>query len=110
MLANGGNGQRAACVGGAGGGGSGGVVFLYAPSVSVASGGTVSAIGGSGGTGATVYSNTPGGAGGLGRIRISAVASTCTLNGAFNPALSSACVLTPGAGVAGRAYIAAFPD
>ena len=96
-----------ACAGGAGGGGSGGVVFLYAPSVTVASGAAVSAIGGTGGPGATIYSNTPGGAGGLGRIRISALSASCSLGGAFNPPLLSACSLTPGAGSAGSARAAA---
>jgi hypothetical protein len=86
------------------------VVFVYAPNVSVASGATVSAVGGAGGTGATIYSNTPGGAGGLGRVRISALTTACSLNGAFNPPLVSACALTAGAGTAGRAYIAAFPN
>jgi hypothetical protein len=50
------------------------------------------------------------GAGGLGRIRITSAAATCRLNGAFNPALASGCTTTPGAGTAGRAYIASFPD
>ncbi|MEZ4394360.1 MAG: hypothetical protein R3A48_25080 [Polyangiales bacterium] len=86
------------------------MLFVYAPSVSVASGATLSAVGGAGGTGATIYSNTPGGAGGLGRIRISAATTSCALNGAFNPPLVSACSLTAGAGTAGRAYIASFPN
>ena len=97
-------------MGGAGGGGSGGVVFLYAPTVDVASGATVSAIGGTGGTGATVYSNTPGGNGGLGRIRVTSLAATCRLNGAFNPPLVSGCAVTAGAGTAGRVYVDNFPN
>jgi hypothetical protein len=70
----------------------------------------VSAVGGTGGVGATIYSNTPGGAGGLGRVRITSQAATCRLNGAFNPPLVSGCAVTAGAGTAGRAYIANFPD
>ncbi|MDB4928928.1 MAG: hypothetical protein JWM10_1412, partial [Myxococcaceae bacterium] len=73
-------------------------------------GATVSAAGGTGGPGGTIYSNTPGGNGGPGRIRVTAGTSTCTLAGTFSPALVSGCAPTPAPGTAGRAYVGAYPD
>ncbi len=57
-----------------------------------------------------LLSPPPGGAGGVGRMRISALSTSCRLNGAFSPTLVSACTVTSGAGTPGRAYVAAFPD
>jgi len=83
-------------------------VFLYAPTVSVATGATVSALGGAGGA-----ANSPGsgvgGAGGPGRVRIAATAGQCTLSGTFNPPLVSGCAVTAGAGTQNRAYVSEFP-
>lgn len=95
--------------GAAGGGGSGGVIVLASPVVNVASGATVSAAGGAGGFGSLFASGGAGGAGGLGRVRISATPGTCTLNGAFTPALRSGCSATPG-GARGFAFVAAYPN
>jgi hypothetical protein len=76
------------------------VIYLAAPQLTV--GGTVSAAGGIAGGPAGV-----GGAGGLGRIRISAVTANCALTGTFTPPLASACNVTSAAGVV---YITAFPS
>ena len=81
-------------------------MFLYAPSVSVATGAAVSAAGGASGLRGAGGS---GGAGGLGRIRVSATAGTCTLGGTFAPALVSGCTVTPAPGADGRTYVSAFP-
>jgi hypothetical protein len=85
------------------------VVFLYAPTVAVASGAAVSAVGGAGGVSNSGSSGT-GGVGGPGRIRISAAALTCTLSGTFTPALAAGCAVTPPPGTDGRVYISRFPD
>ena len=109
LRANGAVGGNGSASGGGGGGGSGGVVYLWAPTVTVSSGAVVSAVGGGGGsgTGSGEYGG-PGGAGGLGRIRISATQSSCTLNApSFNPPLFSAC--SP-ANMAGNTYVAAWPN
>ncbi|MFO0602974.1 MAG: hypothetical protein U0324_07355 [Polyangiales bacterium] len=83
--------------GGSGGGGSGGVLFLYAPRMSVA--GRVTAAGGAGGN----FFYPPrsvrsiGGEGGLGRIRVSvdtATAGACALGGTFNPPLAAGCTVS----------------
>nr|MBK7063554.1 hypothetical protein [Deltaproteobacteria bacterium] len=108
LLANGGPGFRSACGGGASGGGSGGVVFLYAPMVTVTAGAAVSAVGGAGGVRGASNGGL-GGSGGLGRIRLSATPGMCTLAGTFTPPLASACTVTPGPGTDGRVYVSAFP-
>ncbi len=104
-----GAGFRSACGGGASGGGSGGVVFLYAPTVTVTAGATVSAVGGAGGARGSSNGGL-GGNGGLGRIRLSATPGMCTLGGTFTPALVSGCTVTPAPGTDGRVYVSAFPN
>jgi hypothetical protein len=93
--------------GAAGGGGSGGVIYLSSPSLTVSSGATISAAGGAGGAGSEFASGGGGGAGGLGRIRVSATASSCSLGGSFNPRLSAACAP---ASARGFAYVATYPN
>jgi cysteine-rich repeat protein len=89
-----------------GGGGSGGVIYLAAPTLTVASGAVVSAVGGIGGV-SPGSACGGGGAGGLGRVRISARLTTCSLSGNFTPPLSSGCSLS----VADEhVYIGAFPN
>jgi hypothetical protein len=90
---------------GGGGGGSGGVIYLAAPVLDVQAGAQVRAVGGQGGS-STPAACGSGGAGGLGRIRISAHESTCTLAGTFEPALASGCAPSD---VAERTYVATFP-
>jgi hypothetical protein len=118
LLANGGpggdagigNGSNAGCdpqPGAAGGGGSGGVIYLAAPTISVANGAVISAKGGPGGLGSEFATGGAGGAGGLGRIRLSATPSTCTLSGSFNPPLAGGC--TP-VSKAGAAYVGVYPN
>jgi hypothetical protein len=118
VLANGGpggdsnigNGSNAGCdpqPGAAGGGGSGGVVYLSAPSITVASGATVSAAGGTGGAQSEFATGGGGGNGGLGRVRLSVTPSTCSLAGSFTPPLSAGC---NAANQAGAAYVAAYPN
>ncbi len=95
--------------GAAGGGGSGGVIYLQAPIVMVAGGATVSAAGGNGGAESEFATGGGGGGGGLGRIRLSVTAPTCsTLSGSFTPALPSGC--SAGAAQAGTTYIGTYPN
>ncbi|MFO0649188.1 MAG: hypothetical protein U0326_23300 [Polyangiales bacterium] len=96
--------------GGSGGGGSGGVVFLYAPRMSVS--GRVTAAGGAGGD--FFYpprsARSTGGAGGLGRIRISVgntTAGACALGGTFNPPLASGC---NSSATTCTAFVTTFPN
>jgi hypothetical protein len=91
--------------GAAGGGGSGGVIYISSPVVSVT--GTVSAVGGTGGAGSEFATGGGGGAGGLGRIRLSATQSSCTLSGSFSPALRSGCAA---ASSSGFAYVGTYPN
>ncbi|MEZ4409823.1 MAG: hypothetical protein R3A52_25625 [Polyangiales bacterium] len=120
VLANGGDGGdayigtsgMAGCdpqPGAAGGGGSGGVIFLRAPRLVVSSRARVSAAGGRGGAASLYATGGRGGAGGVGRIRVSATPSSCSLLGSFNPPLVSGCTPTASP-TAGRAYVAAFPQ
>jgi hypothetical protein len=95
--------------GAAGGGGSGGVIYLGAPTISVSSSATVSAQGGNGGAKSLYATGGAGGNGGLGRIRISATSSTCTLSGTFAPPLSAGCAATTPA-VSGKVYVGAYPN
>jgi hypothetical protein len=94
--------------GAAGGGGSGGVIYLASPSLGVAGGALVSAIGGPGGAQSELATGGAGGAGGLGRIRLSVTPSTCTVGGTFNPPLASGC--TPAGATPGNAYVGAYPN
>ena len=94
-----------------GGGGSGGVVYLSAPTLLVT--GTVSAAGGAGGSftnnSCGVVATATGGAGGVGRIRVSAsntTAGACMLGGTFNPPLASGCATST---TACQAYVTTFP-
>ncbi len=109
LLANGGRGGNSTVSGGTlaaggGGGGSGGVIVLLAPVVQVS--GTVSAIGGPGGT-STHAPNGAGGRGGIGRIRVGVRPGHCTLNGQWSPQPVSGCTaVTP---VQARAAVVAFP-
>jgi len=84
VSASGGDGGSAVTGAGGGGGGSGGVVYLSAPVVDVR--GTVRASRGEGGDSGGCGCN--GGAGGIGRIRISATPTECTLEGEFDPPLA----------------------
>jgi len=95
--------------GAAGGGGSGGVIYLAAPTLTVATGATVSAAGGAGGGGSEFATGGAGGAGGMGRVRLSVTAPSCaSLQGAFTPALPAGCAA--GAATAGKTYIATYPN
>jgi hypothetical protein len=95
--------------GAAGGGGSGGVIYIQAPSVTVSSGATVSAAGGTGGQSSEFATGGGGGNGGLGRIRLSAGSPSCgTLQGSFTPPLPSGC--SAGPGVAGTTFIGVYPN
>lgn len=78
---------------------------MAAPEVRVLPAARVSASGGAGGP-----SPYPGGAGGLGRIRVSALPELCTLTGTLDPAPVSGCTPTPGAGTSGRIYVGVYPD
>jgi hypothetical protein len=110
LLANGGAGGAAGMTvvcatsagGGGGGGGSGGAIYLSSPTVSVMSGAVVSAVGGAVG----LSCNGSGGAGGLGRIRLSLGTTTCNLTGTFNPQVFNVC--NP-ANQSGRVYVGAYP-
>ena len=51
-----------------------------------------------------------GGAGGLGRVRVSALAEECTLAGRIAPAPEDACNPSPAGGTAGTAYVARYPN
>jgi hypothetical protein len=93
--------------GAAGGGGSGGLIYLSAPSITVASGATVSAVGGVGGAQSEFATGGGGGQGGLGRIRLSANPSSCTLSGSFNPPLASGCSASS---KSGTTYVAVYPN
>lgn len=91
---------------GAGGGGSGGVVALHAPSVTID--GRISATGGAGGTNPC---GGNGGAGGVGRVRLSVEPARCMVGGSATldpPLPGGACM--PSAPVDGRAYVGRWPD
>ena len=90
--------------GSGGGGGSGGAIYLATPVLSVS--GTISAAGGAGGHHGANVSGGDGGAGAIGRVRISASLASCTLGGTVVPALRSACNANT---TAGYPYIAAYP-
>jgi hypothetical protein len=120
LLANGGEGgdayigtnRAAGCdpqPGAAGGGGSGGVVFLRAPTLTVTSSAQVSAVGGLGGASSLYATGGAGGAGGPGRIRLSVDPARCRLDGRFTPSLTGGCSPSVGTGVAGQAFVAAYP-
>lgn len=100
LRANGGlgGGNRAGIQGS--GGGSGGVVFLSAPELVVT--GSIEAKGGEG--------VNSGGAGGLGRIRISVDPLRCTLSGTLTPAPADGCTPSAAGGVRGTAFIATWPE
>jgi hypothetical protein len=100
LLANGGVGGDTGGYGAGGGGGSGGLIYLSAPVLDLR--GVVSAAGGAGGSG-----QHNGGAGGLGRIRISTNPAMCTLEGALTPPLVDGC--NP-ANQSGYTYIATYPN
>lgn len=102
LRANGGNGGTSADGSGGGGGGSGGAIHIWAPTVAVA--GSVTAAPGGGGT--TGGCGTNGGAGGVGRIKVSAATSQCSLTGTFNPTLVSGC--TPSGSVVNRTFVEAL--
>lgn len=94
-----------------GGSGSGGVVFLYAPAMTVS--GRVTAAGGPAinlmRNSCGMVGTLSGGAGGLGRIRISVANTTtgaCALGGTFNPPLASGCTNNT---AACQAYVATYP-
>jgi hypothetical protein len=119
VLANGGAGgdafigigMNAQCTpqpGAAGGGGSGGVIYLSAPSITVTPSATVSAAGGSGGGTSEFATGGGGGNGGMGRIRLSVAPASCTLSGAFTPALQQGCTAKPAA--SGFAYVGVYPN
>ncbi len=121
VLANGGDGgdayigtnRAAGCdpqPGAAGGGGSGGVIFLRAPAVTTGVRARVSAAGGVGGAGSLYATGGGGGDGGVGRIRLSVNAASCTLGGTFVPPLVSGCAATAAPGTQGRAYVASYPN
>lgn len=82
------------------GGGSGGVVFLSAPELVVT--GSIEAKGGE--------SVNSGGAGGLGRIRISVDPLRCTLSGTLTPAPADGCSPSPAGGTRGATFIATWPE
>lgn len=91
-----------------GGSGSGGVVYLSAPEI-VCDGCALSATGG-----ARVdhpYSRAVGGAGGLGRLRLSVRVSRCQMGGTVNPPMpAGGCVVSPPGGSPGVAYVGEYPD
>ncbi len=89
---------------GAGGGGSGGLVYLAAPAVSML--GLIDASGGQGGV-VPGRSSAVGGDGGLGRIRISTLESSCTISaGGLTPPAVSGC--TP-ASAPERTHVGTYP-
>ena len=96
-----GGGMGASRLGAGGGGGSGGAIYIAAPAVSLA--GDVDASGGAGGDG---FSSANGGLGGIGRIRISALAERCIVSGTTVPPMMGACASTDAEGFV---YIAEFP-
>ena len=112
VLANGGSGGTGATStddcgddsGGGGGGGSGGAIYLLAPVVS--NSGTLTATGGAGNSDGSVSTHGRGGAGGMGRIRISYDPTQGLGSGIFNPPANQ--VL--GTAAAGSAYTAQYPQ
>ncbi|HJL35343.1 MAG TPA: MopE-related protein, partial [Polyangiaceae bacterium LLY-WYZ-15_(1-7)] len=104
LLARGGRGGDGAA--GAGGGGSGGVIYVAAPEVRIS--GEASTAGGNGGVGGPRdFSN--GGAGGIGRIRISAVPERCTLVGTFVPAAADVGCSPTVPAIPERVYVDVYP-
>lgn len=99
ILTNGGAGGNLACAGGSGGGGSGGAIFLASPAITVAAGAQLSAVGGD--------ATTPGGAGGLGRIRLSLDPSASSAAGTLSPPLASGLSASC---VSGKTCVAAWPQ
>jgi hypothetical protein len=83
-------------------------VFVYAPAIQVDVGARVSAIGGAAGSAPPDYG--VGGAGGLGRIRISALSASCMLAGTFTPPLAASCGVSPVGGTRGDTYVATYPN
>ena len=115
LLANGGAGGDAFVAtnctsGAAGGGGSGGVIYLSAPSISVSSSATISALGGAGGAKSSYATGGAGGAGGLGRIRLSVAQATCSITGTLRPPLGAAGCVPLTTGTAGAVYVGAYPN
>lgn len=79
--------------GGAGGGGSGGAIAIAAPVVVID--GVVDTAGGAGGRPVGPSSGYNGGAGGMGRVRVSVFPGRCTLSGNWVPQLEgSSCPLS----------------
>ncbi|HEY4176472.1 MAG TPA: hypothetical protein VGM90_06560 [Kofleriaceae bacterium] len=101
ILANGGDGgDTAGTPAGYGGGGSGGVIFLSAPALTID--GHVLSIGTVAPPGVTAST------GGLGRIRISTTLATCSITGAFAPALVNGC--NPVGSFPTKTYVGAYPN
>ncbi|UJR82608.1 putative metal-binding motif-containing protein [Sandaracinus amylolyticus] len=84
-----------------GGAGSGGVVYLAAPALRID--GVVSALGGIGGGGSSANA---GGDGGLGRVRLSALAEECTITGVISPTLARGCAPSS---ITEHPYVARYP-
>ena len=116
ILANGGGGGSGAVSaddcnddsGGGGGGGSGGAVWLSAPAVVIPSGSRILAVGGGGGAGGATTAAGPGGAGGLGRVRLSLDPAASSIAGTVNPPPVNG--VTPAAAAAGKAFVAHYPQ
>ena len=84
------------------------MIYFYAPALTVPNGSTVGAD--QGGNGISFGGGGFGGAGGLGRIRISVLPTRCSLAPVFHPTLDEGCAFTPGAGTPDSAYIRQYPD
>ena len=87
------------------------MIYLAAPAIDVA--GSVRAEGGRGGPlggPPAEMLGADGGAGGLGRIRISVLPPHCVLSGTLAPVLVDGCAETPAPGVAGKTFIGTYPD
>lgn len=97
--------------GGAGGGGSGGVIYLASPAIRIDSGSLIDAGGGAGGDVVRtcgISGAGRGGAGGMGRIRLSVEPTTCTVTASTMPPMPAAgCVpnSTPG-----EVHVGAYPN
>ena len=94
LLANGGQGGSGFQSGGSG---SGGVIYIAAPTLRLL--GSMSAVGGA--------PTTTGGAGGLGRIRISTLAERCEIAATSNPPFISGCEASS---QPESVYVARFPE
>ena len=94
---------------GSGGGGSGGVVYLSAPRMDLH--GTMDARGGAGGANRqTECASVTGGAGGLGRVRLSVDPSQCSPPDTSFPPVGTGCAPSPDGGVPGQAYVGLWPN